>query len=305
MPIAPEMLAAKEALAASLSFVPGVVGVDIGLRIVDDVPTDEVVIRIFVTDEQAAPAEIEAMIPGLGWPVEILQRDFTPLADTGVYDPLVGGISIAAGHGPLGALQSGHGTLGGLARDTDSGTLLGLSCAHVIAHSPAGVAVGDPIVQPEGAVAASRRIGSLLRWSDDLDAALFALDPGVQGDPSVVDVGPVSGKAAVDVGSIVRKRGRTTLLTVGKVSGVHLTLFGSTLTDGFEIWSHDAVPPVFCDHGDSGSLIVNENDEAVGLLALAGLPIARLTTWGVPRPEFVSGFAVGILPICASLGIDF
>lgn len=51
MEIPAEMLAAKAALEQSLPFVPGVVGIDIGLREVGVSLTDELVIRAFVVDE--------------------------------------------------------------------------------------------------------------------------------------------------------------------------------------------------------------------------------------------------------------
>ena len=68
MEIPPEMLAAKAALEQSLPFVPGVVGIDIGLREVGVSLTDELVIRVFVVDEQnvpfsAATADREHTIP--------------------------------------------------------------------------------------------------------------------------------------------------------------------------------------------------------------------------------------------------
>jgi hypothetical protein len=209
MEIPAEMLAAKAALEQSLPFVPGVVGIDIGLREVGVSLTDELVIRVFVVDEQNVPFALQQLIASTPIPIVVVQRDFTPLADTGRYETIVGGISIAAGHGPL-ALQEGHGTLGGLAHDTMfPGPLVGVSCAHVIATSSTeAVMQGDPVVQPEGSAHNSRRVGQLLRWSDDLDVAVCSID--AVADMSVIDIGPYAGMAEAKVGDTVRKRGRTT-----------------------------------------------------------------------------------------------
>jgi hypothetical protein len=302
--IPPEFLLAKSALEQTLSLIPGVVGIDIGLREQGTELTEQLAIRIFVADAANLPFGLQQAIAGIPVPVVIAQRNFQPLADLARYDALIGGISIAAGHGPLGVSQRGAGTLGGFARDTlFPGSIVGVSCAHVIAaHDSEEVRQGDPIVQPEGKVAASREVGRLYRWSEPMDIAVFALNSGVSAQMRIAEAGPYRGMAKAKINDLVSKRGRTTRLTRGRVSGVGLKVFGREGYDqGFEIWTQEANPTIFCDHGDSGSLIINQNNQVVGLLTMAGLS----PTWGVGVPGFVSGFAVQIIPAAAAVGISF
>ena len=85
MDISPETLAAKDALAAvleeALPLLPGVLGVDIGFRQDGVDLTDEVVIRILVADANDVPPQLEQLIAGTPFPVAVVQREFTPLAD--------------------------------------------------------------------------------------------------------------------------------------------------------------------------------------------------------------------------------
>lgn len=303
MDIPAEMLAAKAALEGPLSFVPGVVGIDIGLREVNGDFTDELVIRIFVDDPANVPFQLQGLIAGTGFPVQITHRDFSPLADTARYETLFGGISIAAGHGPL-WLQAGAGTLGGLAQDTMfPGPLVGVSCAHVIAESATeSTQQGDPIFQPEGGQPNFRQIGQLLRWSEHVDCAVFAPSPGMPAQTRVEEVGPIAGMAEAKIDDLVFKRGRTTRLTWGRVTGKGLVLFHRNRgANGIEVTSHAANPPIFCDHGDSGSLVINQQYQVVGLLFRAG----RTPTWGVGVPGYVSGFAVDIQAAAAAVGFAF
>ena len=88
----------------------------------------------------------------------------------------------------------------------------------------------------------------------------------------IVDIGAVAGTSVASLGLAVRKRGRTTGLTYGTVDAVALTVsldYGDglgvvTLTDQIGI-APTAANPKFGDHGDSGSVVVNNAGEVVGL----------------------------------------
>jgi hypothetical protein len=303
MEVPAEMFAAKDALAAVLApllgLLPGVQGVDVALRQDGIDLTDELVIRVLVADGDAVPPGLYDFIGAVEFPVAVVERDLTPLVDSAAYDPLVGGIEIRAAHG--GALIAhGAGTLGGFAADTLFGGQVGVSCAHVIAESDQAVVQGDPIYQPD----ANRPVGRLYRWQAGTDIAVFAVDDGIDVDASIIELGSPSGMARARIGDVVRKRGRTTALTVGRVSAVGLAPLGiGTAANSFEIYADDVVhAPVLCKPGDSGSLIVNDNDEVVGILTQKGIEYSRIVTIGSPPDGAISGFATQMVTDGALIG---
>ncbi|MEV5054341.1 S1 family peptidase [Arthrobacter sp. LAR12-1-1.1] len=307
MEIPTEMLVAQDTLTSMLQQfpLPGVLGIDIGLREDGAELTDELAIRIFLTDERDVPFELVQMTQAVEFPVVFVQRAFTPLADNGQYDPVVGGVTIRAAHGPL-LLSNGAGTIGGIAEDLMFGGMVGVSCAHVVAESAEAVQQGDPIFQPD-----NRRIGSLYRWSDSTDTAVFTIDNAAFAQ-EIADIGSYAGMARANVGDLVRKRGRTTLLTTGKVSGVGFQPLGiGTPRNSFEIWSQGIFPPIFADYGDSGSIIVNEENKVVGILTQLAFEYSRIVTVGVPPSGGISVFATqmvglpGVIGAAESVGITF
>lgn len=311
MEVPTEMLVAKDALASALGlalpFLPGVQGVDVGLRQEGAELTDELVIRVLVADAGHVPPSVSGMIAGVAFPVVIVERELTPLVDNAPHDPLRGGVTVRAAHGAA-LIQRGAGTLSGFARDTLFGGRVGVSCAHVIAQSDQEIAQGDPIYQP----GTSRPVGRLFRWSDATDIAVFAIDAGVSAEESVVDIGPVSGMARAQIGDLVRKRGRTTELTLGRVSAVGLAPLGrGTPANSFEVFARALDAPIFCKPGDSGSLIVDEQDRAVGILTQKGIEYSRIVTIGSPPDGAISGFATQmvsegqLLGAADSVGIAF
>jgi hypothetical protein len=274
MEVPDEMLAAKDALAAALSavlpFLPGVQGVNVGLRQDGVELTDELVLRVLVTDTDAVPEGLDAQIADAGFPVVVVEREMSPLLDDGVHDPLVGGITVRTAHGAL-LISRGAGTLGGFATDTMFGGVVGVSCAHVLAESDQAVQQGDPVYQPD----TNRPVGQLFRWSDATDMAVFAVDDGVAVDASIADIGAVSGMAGASVGDLIG----LAPLGVG------------TPANSFEIYARDITAPILCKPGDSGSLVINEQDEVVGILTQKGVEYSRIVTVGSAPDGAISGFA--------------
>ncbi len=100
---------------------------------------------------------------------------------------------------------------------------------------------------------------------------------GTKYNPVIEDIGPIRGVRRIQAGDIdpvtpmiVRKRGRRTGLTSGKVHSVNVSYNPSNPKHGVIL-----VEPIenncegfrkFADHGDSGSIVVNEHDEVIGLL---------------------------------------
>jgi S1-C subfamily serine protease len=158
---------------------------------------------------------------------------------------------------------------------------------------------GDPIFQPD----TNRQVGRLFRFQNATDIAVFAVDDGFAVDARIADIGVVSGMARAEVGDLVRKRGRTTELTLGRVSGIGLAPLGrGTPANSFEIWAQDLNAPIFCKPGDSGSLIINENDQVVGILTQKGIEFSRLVTIGAPPDGAISGFATQMMTEGALIG---
>jgi len=83
---------------------------------------------------------------------------------------------------------------------------------------------------------------------------------------SVLDIGPVRGTAEVKPGDTVKKSGRTTGLTTGRVIAVGTSL-KVLMENDQEAWFGDqVVSDMKSGPGDSGSLMLNTEDQAVGLL---------------------------------------
>lgn len=84
--------------------------------------------------------------------------------------------------------------------------------------------------------------------------------------PDILGVGPVRGVAEAEVGMKVKKSGRTSGLTAGEVTAVGATLavaLGGGMTAHF---SDQVVTTPLAQPGDSGSLVLDEANRAVGLL---------------------------------------
>ena len=80
-----------------------------------------------------------------------------------------------------------------------------------------------------------------------------------------MEIGVVSGYVEATIGMKVKKSGRTTGYTEGEVNSLDTTLevgYGSQTA----IFEHQILTGDMSDPGDSGSLIVDENNRAVGLL---------------------------------------
>lgn len=228
------------------------------------------------------------------------------LSRTSRVRPAPGGVSI--GHPRMTA-----GTLGVLARTRSAGPVI-LSNNHVLANSNDAKA-GDVILQPgpadggrpEDGIARltsfvplvfddrslgpfgrflERVLGPLLSWAglglkrlpagrtNLVDVALAEpLDPGgVRAD--ILEIGRVAGTAAAEIGLPVRKSGRTTGLTSGRVTGLDAVV---TVDYGGRsaVFRGQVVSDLPSKGGDSGSLIVDDANRAVGLL-FAGSVVTTL-----------------------------
>ncbi|MBY0337078.1 MAG: S1 family peptidase [Acetobacteraceae bacterium] len=190
--------------------------------------------------------------------------------------PLLAGCSV--GHVNVTA-----GTLGCFVRLRASDRLAMLSNSHVLADE-GRARIGDPILQPgtadRGALPADRvaklaaHVPLSLSRANAVDAAAAELMRGVAADTATIrGLGAIAGVRADPVlpGMAAVKLGRTTGLTRGRVTAIELDdvvvdfEIGQLRFDGqSEIEGVDDEP--FSAGGDSGSVILDEDDRAWGLL---------------------------------------
>jgi hypothetical protein len=198
--------------------------------------------------------------------------------------PLVIGCSI--GH-----VDTTAGTIGLIARHRKTGRTVLLSNSHVLAQ--AGLAkLGDAVTQPgrlDGGGAADH-VAALLDFvpmkaegANFVDAAIAVVDGTIQ-----FDIGTVPGIGAVTVadgepilpGQKVMKVGRTSALTEGEIMVTELDDIAVDYADIGTVVFDDQIEikglpgRPFSRDGDSGSLIVNAQKRAIGLL-FAGNPFEQ------------------------------
>jgi Peptidase S7, Flavivirus NS3 serine protease len=285
--IDPKLRQAKAAAEKKLLHQPGVTGVDIGFKEVGGNPTDTLAIRVLV-EKKLTDVPSSELVPQAikGFPTDVIERKFElhPLtldvrelilaADNKEYPVVTGGISI----GPCRPVANRvwGGTLGAVVKDNVTGKPMILSNFHVLCVDKSW-SDGDPIAQPartDGGTCPIAEVGVLKRavLGGQVDCAAAELSSR-QTDWEVVEIGKINGRNTATVGETVRKRGRTTGLTYGTVDTVDLTVsldFGHgigtiELTNQIGIKPDPIRSAKFGDSGDSGSVIINDANEVVGL----------------------------------------
>jgi hypothetical protein len=249
-----------------------VVGVGIGAS-----QGGEPVVDVLMREEVAEAGRLAKQFPKQigGVPVRVSYiGDLVPLTAgrVALQRPVTPGTSIA----PAGSTWVG--TLGAIT--TDGKSYYALSNNHVLAFVDT-LPMGTDILQPAAAdggldadvIGQLVRTVPLLSGVPDVDCALVSLT--VEHRAVIDSLGSVTTVAAPRIGSAVRKVGRTSGLTHGTIHnvGVILTVPYPTcdvvLTDQFIVLS-EGTP--FSRGGDSGSMIVDEDRNAIGLV-VAGSPL--------------------------------
>jgi len=173
------------------------------------------------------------------------------------------------------------GTFGAVVYDRRNGQPLILSNNHVLANSSNGrdrrVKIGDLILQPgaidggstlEDGIARLKKYVALNEYPrrNNVDCALAQPLNDELIVPEILEIGLVRGTVAAKVGMNVKKTGRTTGLTTGRIRAVNVDLnvgYGSGRTLRFQ---NQILTTNMSAGGDSGSLVLEENNHAVGLL---------------------------------------
>lgn len=282
----PKMAKAQQEAEEELLALPGVVGMHAGLSRRFGEESDKPVIRVLLTDKPS----VRQLPKSLGgYEVEATLGTVQDLVvnnpDNKSYDPLTGGILICRML-PDGSARTG-GTLGvvlnQLAADGHSPpTPVMLTNYHVVESELLIVDTNPNVSQAAPGASGSRVVGEILagtRQTSVGDAAILSLDGGVNYDfQSVKDIGSLvpgtgyNGSQPPAVGMAVRKRGATTRLTKGDVISTNLTVRLVPSDPSLGAFTNQLlIDPmdgdgVFCDAGDSGSIIVDGSGHLVGLL---------------------------------------
>ena len=261
-------------------------GVGIGAKITKGKATGDLALRVYVQKKKArakvkAPVPKSVQVPEVGRigtdVVEIGKVELETFSDR--VRPAMPGSGL--GHHDIGV-----GTFGCLVRRRTGSRrrrrrLYVLSNSHVLANSGLGKK-GDPIRQPgkkDGGLIRRDRIGRLTQFipfdfgpgfPNLVDAAIAKVNKRfVEAEIRLLGIRPAGVSAMVERDMMVRKVGRTTNETVGKVSDVHFRTrvsYRKTATRRASAGLRDLVLcSRYTEPGDSGSLVLNEQDQAVGL----------------------------------------
>ena len=283
-----EIIVKKQAAESDLFKLDGVTGVDVGYKYSNGKRTDEITIRVHVKKKKKKVSEKE-MIPSTinGIKTDVIEMEIHPqmlskkveeikaFADTTTYSTVKGGISIGPERTIGGYVFTG--TLGCLVKDNTTNNPALLSNFHVMCVDN-NWNVGDYMCQPsrvDTGTPGTDRVGALQRavLSSKVDGAISTLS-GRPSDCSIVEIGDVKGTASAVLNAAVKKRGRTTLLTEGFVDAINATVnvnYGSsigvkTFTNQIGIRPNTSVSEKFSQKGDSGSVVVNNENKIIGLL---------------------------------------
>jgi len=276
-----------------------VVGVATSLKVMDGKPTGTWSLTVFVKEKKPFDVlEEELIVEGVeGVPTDVVEvGEIGTLADNAPKPPkliervrpVLPGYSI--GNGKDGGRT---GTLGCLVRDLRRPSDVScedptcehliLSNHHVLVH-PHGAAKDDPIVQPgchdREDPPSDDKVATLERWVPLafntaqyhlVDAAVARLNSEVRVTASIMGSLIPRGIDQAFFGDRVIKVGRSTGMTSGRVIAVDGTVKVEFPGDQKALFRHQIVTTMMADYGDSGSLLMDRNFGAVGLL-FAGSP---------------------------------
>lgn len=274
-----------------------VVGVGLAVKERARRPTGDLAIQVFVVEKKpmAALSEKDRVPPILaGHPTDVVATGrFRALAAprTARVRPAVPGVSIA--HYKVSA-----GTFGAVVRDAATGEPLILSNNHVLANSSNGrdgrAAIGDPVLQPgpydQGTVQRDV-IGRLIRFvplsyttnqtagrsgrlrrgfrrprPNFVDAAVARpLQPNMT-HPEIAGLGRVRGTRTPEIGLPVQKSGRSSGVTRGVLRAVNVSVEVALSDDAVALFEDQLLFTRLGEAGDSGALIVDGKNHAIGLL---------------------------------------
>jgi hypothetical protein len=261
--------------AEELKKYPGVTSVEIGIKETGRQLTQELAFRVYVQKKKpAAQLSPGEKIPDeiLGVKTDVIEYDVPVLtSDDSKYRPLKGGIQIGNDAG------AGLGTLGCIARLNSDNALVVLSNQHVMmsGKQPSDSSeIGQP-TYVDCCCCSCDEIGAVVAKQLDgtVDCAIAKIKSGITATNTVrLLSGDVFGSNNAVVGtSIVTKIGRTSDKTTGTIVSITHgtpanTTEGTPARTSQILIKPEAGVTLFQDHGDSGAVLLNSDNEVVGLM---------------------------------------
>ncbi len=226
--------------------------------------------------------------PTLSRPDELAREQVGPFTLAKRFRPAFGGLSV--GHFKITAGTYGTAVYDATALPGKPARYYILSNNHVLANSNAA-AIGDPILQPgpfDGGVVPTDVIARLTRFVpikfiqagqavplNFVDAAI-AEGQFHDLDRRIFWVGDLKGtNVAPAVGTVVQKTGRTTNWTTGRITNINATVDVNYGGGRVARFAQQLLTTDMSAGGDSGSLVADLNENAVGLL-FAGSPVVTV-----------------------------
>lgn len=188
----------------------------------------------------------------------------------------------------IGHYQISAGTFGAVVYDLKSAQPLILSNNHILANTSStarrNAKSGDPILQPasyDGGQISDDILAYLERYvplkikgserSELAEINLVDCAVALPIDASlisseIIGIGQVNGVSAVKLGDQVQKSGRTTGLTTGLVRTLDATVIVDMGSKEEAIFGEQIIIDSISEGGDSGSLVLNLDNQAIGLL---------------------------------------
>ncbi|EGO89307.1 serine protease [Clostridium botulinum C] len=257
-----------------------VIGVGLGYKIKNGFNTFKKCLSVFVTRKLPCyNISSSNLVPSYYWGIP------TDIVDTGVFHlqklnnkirPVPGGYDI----GPAFIWDSG--TLGCIV--TDSKYYYILTCNHTIT-SKEFLRLNHPILQPSSVYGGRYREDTIatlskfipIKYSTSseeginyVDCAMAKITTRSQISTKINFLGRIKGMAKPSLGMSVQKVGATTELTKGNITSIGATIVFNE-KQGKCIFFDQIITNKMSDFGDSGSILLDENINAIGML-MSGSP---------------------------------
>jgi hypothetical protein len=273
-----EMEAMLPEVRRELSRLPNVDHVLVGAKEVDGVATEQpafqVYVRVKVGQTELGPNQvIPKQIGGFPTDVILIEEATLIVEDSDEYRPLCGGSQLE---------QSGTGTLGVIAVAT-TGSLAPVDAPVIVTNNHVAPNIGGLVGQPSSPCDSwccrCCEVGTVVDTRSDtlVDVSIATLKSGIRFCNEILERGVIRGwvpASSLTPGQKLFKRGRTTRLTEGRFSIATATVpinGRPTGVNQIRITAAVAGTP-FALGGDSGSIVVDEQNRVVGLLYASRLP---------------------------------